>query len=281
VRASAGKSSFRRKNRLQECLTQAREQVQTLRRLAEEAPEELSQRQLSARRRAARERAERIEEALRHCEEVQAQREQTATRSGREPKEARASKTDPAARVLQFSDGGYRPGYNVQYTTDVSSGVVVGVDVTNAGNDGQQLPPMLGQLDTRYRHVPPESLVDGGFATLDSITAAALAGSTVYAPLKDEHQQLSAGKDPYAPKRGDSPAVAAWRARMGTAEAKAILRLRPQTAEWVNAQACNRGLRQMPVRGLVKCHIVAVLYAIAHNLIEAVKLHAAAARACG
>ena len=43
---------------------------------------------------------------------------------------------------------------------------------------------------------------------------------------------------------------------MGTAMAKQIYKLRCQTAEWVNAQARNRGLYQMPLRGTVKCRLV-------------------------
>jgi hypothetical protein len=275
VRASAGKSSFRRRSRLAACLAEARQQIALLKQLAEESPAELSQRQRAARERAARERAERIEAALGHCQQVQAQREKVATKSGRQPQEARASSTDPAARVMQLADGGYRPAYNVQYATDVDTGIIVGVDVTNEGNDTQQLPPMLAQLGRRYGCVPEETLVDGGFATQESIDAASEARCTVYAPLKDEDKQRAAGKDPYAAKQGDSPHVAAWRARMGTSEAKSILRLRPQSAEWINAQARNRGLRQMPVRGLDRCRLVALLYAIAHNLHEAAKLRAA------
>ena len=59
-------------------------------------------------------------------------------------------------------------------------------------------------------------------------------------------RKRAAGKDPYAPCKGDSDAVAAWRSRMGTEAAKLIYRLRGQTAEWVNAQARNRGLWFMP-----------------------------------
>ena len=46
-----------------------------------------------------------------------------------------------------------------------------------------------------------------------------------------------AGKRPRrrAGRRDDSPAVAAWRARMATDEAKAIYTARAATAEWVNA----------------------------------------------
>jgi hypothetical protein len=70
--------------------------------------------------------------------------------------------------------------------------------------------------------------------------------------------------------------VAAWRERMGTAAAKLIYRLRCQTAEWVNALARNRGFWQMPVRGQPKCRTVAVLYAMAHDIVEGVKLRAEA-----
>jgi DDE family transposase len=275
VRASAGKSSFRRRGRLEEFLKQAREQVETLKQLAENDPDELTRRQRAARERAARERQERIEEAMRQRDELQKQREDSAKKSCRKVDEARASTTDPDARTMKFPDGGYRPGYNVQFATDTESGVIVGVEVTNAGTDGEQLPPMLDQLDERYERVPDEALVDGGFATVDAIEQADDCGCTVYAPLKDEQKQRAEGKDPHARKKGDSDAIAGWRSRMGTEAAKLIYRLRGQTAEWVNAQCRNRGLWHMPVRGRPRCRIVALLFAIAHNLTVGQRLRTA------
>jgi transposase len=277
VRASAGKSSFRRRNRLEKHLEEARQQVETLKQLAEEDGEELTRRQRAARERAARERQERIEEAMRQRDELQQQREASAKQSGRKVDEARASTTDPEARNMKFADGGYRPGYNVQFATDTASGVIVGVEVTNAGTDSNELPPMLDQLDERYERVPDEALVDGGFATANTIDEAAERGCTVYAPLKDEEKQREAGKDPHARKKGDSDAVAQWRSRMGTEAAKLIYRLRCQTAEWVNAQCRNRGLWHMPVRGRPRCRIVALMYAIAHNLVVGERLRSAPA----
>ena len=84
VRASAGKGSFHRRSTLEECLQAAREQVETLKRLAEEDTAELTQRQRAARERAARERLERIEEAMRQCEELQRQRKASTGRKRRE-----------------------------------------------------------------------------------------------------------------------------------------------------------------------------------------------------
>ena len=275
VRASAGKSSFRRQSRLEEFLEEAKQQVEELKQLAEEDGEALTRRQRAARERAARERQQRIEEALRQREELQQQREETAKKSGRKVDEARASITDPEARTMKFADGGYRPGYNVQFSTDTETGVIVGVEVTNAGTDNEQLTPMLDQLDERYDRVPEEALADGGFATVTAIEKAAARKCTVYAPLKDEEKQREAGQDPHARKKGDSDAVAEWRSRMGTEAAKLIYRLRGQTAELVNAQCRNRGLWHMPVRGRPRCRIVGLLYAIAHNLVVVERLRPA------
>jgi transposase len=281
VRADAGKSSFRREDRLKELLEAARLQVETLKRLAETNPDELTQRQRAARERAAKDRQARIEEAVRQCGELRQEREESAKKSCRKPTEARASTTDPEARVMNFSDGGYRPGYNVQYATDTASGIIVGVEVTNAGTDSEQMPPMLDQLEERYRRLPDDALVDGGFASLDAIKATEKRGCKVYAPLKDAEKQKKAGKDPYARKKYDSDETAAWRKRMGEEASQLIYRLRCQTAEWVNAQCRNRGFWHMPVRGQAKCRMVATLYAITHNLIHQGNVRAAAAKGSG
>ena len=47
---------------------------------------------------------------------------------------------------------------------------------------------------------------------------------------------------------------------------------RAATAECVNAQARNRGLLRMPVRGLAKVRCVVKLFALAHNLMRIVAL---------
>jgi len=281
VRASAGAASFRRRPRLERFLAEAREQVEALKTLAAESLEDATRRRQAARRRVSEERQRRLEEALGHCDQLQQQREETAKITGKKPTAARASTTDPEARTMKFPDGGYRPGYNVQFSTDTASGMIVGVDVTNHGTDMEELPPMLDQLEERYDHPPEEALVDGGFASLDAIDDAAQRGCTVYAPLKDEEKQLTAGKDPYAPKRYDSVAVASWRERMGTASAKLVYRLRCQTAEWVNAICRNRGLQQMPVRGRTRCRTIAVLYAITHDIVRAAALRAKVAEMSG
>jgi transposase len=277
VRANAGKSSFRRRASLERCQAEAREQIERLRKLADENPHELSQQQQAARQRVAKERAERIAAALQNRDELQKNREQRAKIDCKPAKEARASTTDPEARNMKVANGGYEPGYNVQFATDVESLIIVGVEVTNAGADSEELAPMLDQQQQRYGKNAQEMLVDGGFVSRDAITdAEANHHCLIYAPVKDEEKQRQAGKDPFAPRRSDSPQVAAWRRRMGEAESQLLYRLRAQTAEWVNARCRNWGLRQMPVRGQPKCRIVALLYAITHNLMIGRQLRAKA-----
>jgi transposase len=282
VRANAAGDSFRRAATLEEALEAAREQVEALKKLAEQEDgpgagqgPQRTPAQRAARERAARERQRRIEDAMRNCAELQRQREATAQQSGRKPQEARASTTDPEARAMKMADGGTRPAYNVQFATDTATGVIVGVEVNNEGTDGHQLPPMLDQVKDRYDQMPKEAVVDGGFATLDTVEQADDRGCTMYAPIKNQKKQEDQGKDPFVPKKGDSEAVANWRIRMGTEAAKTIYKVRGQTAEWVNAQCRNRGLRQMPVRGQPRCRIIALLYAIAHNLVVGGRLRAA------
>lgn len=116
---------------------------------------------------------------------------------------------------------------------------------------------------------PGEVLADGGFVkteAIEEVSGGPDGGTRVYAPVplpKDKQ------RDRYVPLPGDSPFVAEWRVRMGTAEAKEIYKERASTAECVNAQARNRGLLRFLVRGLEKARTVALLYAISHNIVRA------------
>ena len=59
---------------------------------------------------------------------------------------------------------------------------------------------------------------------------------------------------------------------MATEEAKAIYKDRAAVAECVNAQARNRGLIRLLVRGKAKVRCVVVVHALAHNLMRMLAL---------
>jgi transposase len=269
VRASAGAASFRRGPRLEEFLAEAEAQVEALRQEVHDDPGATTRRQAAARQRAAAERRQRVAKALEQLPEVAAKKKATAR------EQARASTTDPEARVTKMADGGFRPAFNGQFATDTAAQVIVGVDATNLGSDRAQLAPMSTQLQRRYGHPPAEMLVDGGFVNHETIVALARpeVGCTVYAPVSAPRDGK---RDPYQPCPGDPEAIAQWRQRMGTDAAKTIYKERAATSECVNAIARNRGLKQLVVRGVAKVKAVLLWFALAHNLMRAVALRQAA-----
>ena len=279
VRANAGSSSFRRRKRLHKFLEMADEQVQRLRTELEEDPAASENRRQAAKRRVARERQERVSEALAEMQQIEAQyaarnahgyKRKKPPPDGRgsprkDKREPRVSTTDPQARTMKGADGGFRPSYNVQFSTDTASGIIVGVDVVNRGSDWEELPPMLDQLHRRYGRYPAQSLVDGGFAKFDALVAAESRHSEVFAPLPSPK---NAKLGPHQPRPKEPQAITQWRLRMAGEKAKVIYRQRASSAEWVNALARNRGLRQFLVRGMAKARAVVLWYALAHNLMQ-------------
>ena len=124
---------------------------------------------------------------------------------------------------------------------------------------------MLDQIEERFGERPKEVLVDGGFANHKDIedVQGGEKKCTVYAPVAKPKKD---GVDRHEPKATDSDEVAEWRKRMGTKEAKEIYKQRAATAECVNAQARNRGLQQLTVRGVEKVKAIATWFAIVQNM---------------
>lgn len=180
VRASAGAGSFRSRDRLQQHLAAAESQVRALRRELDEDPAATARRQSAARARATQERHARVQKALEHLADVEALHKQ-ALDSAAHRRTARASTTDPEARVMKMADGGFRPAFNPQLAADTGSQIIVGVELTNAGSDLGHLPPMVEQLRRRYGQTPHELWADGNFAGHEALDTLTADGCVVYA----------------------------------------------------------------------------------------------------
>ena len=266
VRASAGAASFRRKPTLEECLAEAEAQVARLKEEADD-PSARSRRQAGARKRAARERVDRIRQALKRLPELEAKKKAA------ERDTARCSTTDPQATVMKMADGGFRPAYNVELVAACGSQAIVAVAVTTNGTDSGQLAPLVDQVRERHGVYPKDVLADGGFVNLSDIEATEhrSRGCTVYAPVS---QPKDPARDRYQPLDTDSPAIGRWRIRMGTEGRQAVYRHRAATIECVNAQARNRGLLRLLVRGVEKVKAVVSWFAVAHNVVCGTRLRA-------
>jgi transposase len=277
VRACAGTASFRRQERLEELLKQAQAHVKELAALLDD-PEKsagLSAKQKAARRRAAKERVKRINDAVAQLPELKTKQSEAAKKAGDgeygkkvKKGEPRVSTTDADARVMKMGDGGFRPAVNVQLAVDTESRAIVGVDVTNAGSDKRLAEPMRQQVQERTGRKVDEHLMDGGFLVLDEINTAAEQGVTLFVPptIPRDPEKLD---QRYQAKPTDTEAQAAWRARMGSEEAKQIYRERAATVETVNADLKqHRGLLQLTVKGLAKGQCVALWCALAYNVMH-------------
>lgn len=258
IRAGAGVRSFRGRERLEACQQMARQQVaRTRAQMTGDGPA----RAAATQARAAAEKLARVDAALAQLPEVEAAKKRNGTTS-----EARTSTTDPDARVMKMPDGGYRPAYNVQFATDVEGRAIVGVAVTNGGEQAA-LVPMLKQVQQRTGQRPEAWLVDGGYVSTDGIEGVAAQQVPLYAPVPTGPHAPGGGKTP------PSPAVAAWRTRMASDAAKTQYRVRSATAERINADAkTHRALRVIPVRGLVKVHTWALWAALAINVLRVMEI---------
>lgn len=276
VRASAGSSSFRRKPTLEKLQQAAQEHVDRLKKETESETERLAAdaRRQAAAERAARERQERLDEALRQHEKLSDQRERRKKGDG---ETTRVSTTDPDARKMKTANGGYDPAFNVKFATDADSRIIVGVDVTNGGTDGSELPPMLEKIRAQYGKAPRQALVDSAYATQESVTVAESSGTKVVSTVPRAEQLEKHGKDPHERQRRDTDEYAVFRARMAEPEYQELYKSRPSIAEFPNADCRNRNLRQFRVRGLLKAKAVALWHALAFNLLRMVRLEVQAA----
>jgi transposase len=262
IRAGAGANSFGERVTLEKHLEAARAHLEAVKQAADPA---LSAQQKAARERGARERQERLEQALVELEKVeQAKAQQHDKPTKGHP--ARASSTDPEARMMRMPDGGTRPAYDLELATDRSSRAIVGVEATNAGSDAGQGAPMRDQVEERADEAIEEQLADGGFVSLEAIERAAAEEVTVYMPVPKPRK---AGVDPYTPKPTDSEAVAQWRQRMGTQATKRLYKQRSSTIETINGELkTERGLNRLLVRGLRKVQCVALWSALAYDAVH-------------
>jgi transposase len=174
VWASAGKSSFRRGERLAALHEAAVGAVKQLRTEVEEDPGSAGRRRQARRQAVSEDRLRRLEQARAAHAEIERRRQQEAAEQRRKKKQndkpVRASTSDPQARVMKMGDGSFKPAYNVQIKTAAQGAHIIGVSVTDCGSDRGLLGPALDEIEQRYGDgerydelKPVQALADGGY----------------------------------------------------------------------------------------------------------------------
>lgn len=183
IKAYAGADSFRREERLKEHLEAARKQVEAMGDPREEEPT----RKRAAQERALRERQQRLEQALEEVQKVREAKQQ-------DKEEARASQSDPQARIMKQSNGGYAPSYNVQLSTDAAHKIIVGTGVTQSGSDYGQLIGAVTRVEANLGRKPGQVVIDGGFTTRENIMSMAEQGIDLVGSLAEVNQRIAGQK---------------------------------------------------------------------------------------
>jgi transposase len=299
VKACASGDTFRREERIRVHLELAREQVEAMG--DPRAAEEVGPRVVKARQRAAREKQERLELALREMEKIRATKPSKAAKQ-----EVRVSITDPEARVMKQSDGGYGPSYNVQISTDAKEKVIVGVGVSQCGSDYEELVSAEERVEEVMGSAPEQMVTDGADPTFypeafhyDAVCDAyrCPAGKSLRSdgeekrPGRTNYKYRASAADclkcPFKEKccpqneamgrtivRGvDDPVVVAHKEKMETEEAKQIYRQRGAVAEFPNAWLKEKiGLRRFRLRGLIKVGMEVLWACLAYNIQQWIRL---------
>ena len=192
IEAQAGTRSMHRRKTLTEHLAEAKTCVEELDLRATEEPARQEEpvkrtKKEAAQQRAARERLARMEAALKELD----QREAAAPASRKA--QVRVSESEPDARKMKHPDGGYAPSYNVQLVSEAKNGFIVGVTVTTANNDQNELEPSL-ELAQSCTQQPVQTMVaDKGYSNRENIEVMARKGVTLVAPrLTEEERQAGA-----------------------------------------------------------------------------------------
>jgi transposase len=180
------------------------------------------------------------------------------------PDKAQRNFTDPDSRIMKTPDG-FEQAYNAQAAVDESSQVIVATGLTNAGNDKQQVEPMVAEIEQQTGCRPRELSVDSGYCSEHNLEHLSECGIRGYvATGRQKHGQASATS-----KSGGGLHTRAMTQRLKRGGHRSRYRLRKQTVEPVFGQIKGaRGFRQFLLRGLEKVRQEWQLVCMAHNLLK-------------
>lgn len=183
VQAVAGRSSLHGRKTLEKRLERARKVVRSLDGQAEAEGEGMDERRRAAQARAAREALQRAQAALEGLKKLETKA------AGREQKKSRVSESEPEARHMKHPDGGWSLSYNVQVTTEAQSRIIVGIGVTTAANDTQELLAALEKVKQNCGELPKQIIADKGYATRLNVEQTSQQNVELIAPWKEDRSR--------------------------------------------------------------------------------------------
>jgi len=112
------------------------------------------------------------------------------------PNLAKVNLTDPDSREMK----GVGPAYNAQIAVDAEDQLIVGAEVTDAGNDTRQLLPMIEELETttESQGLPKVIAADSGYASAEAFAGLSeLSHIDAYVPTQRQISKIRDGVGPF------------------------------------------------------------------------------------
>ncbi len=175
--------------------------------------------------------------------------------------------TDPDSRVMKdLATQSFQQGYNVQIGVDAQAQIIVGAKVVQAGNDQQQLVPVLQEIAQNLGRMPEAASADGGYFSTTALTHEAVRGVNLHVPPNEREPAPWS----LAETLPASPSVQQrmWQ-KLKSPEGRAVYNRRLVIVEPVFAQIKHvRGFRQFLLRGLAQVELEWLLVCMTHNLLK-------------
>jgi len=233
----------------------------------DELPDELQRRQTRLARIRQAQRA--VEERAREKAKAEGKPEHKA-----EPEaKSQYNFTDPESRIMKSNEG-FVQAYNAQIAVEPEFQLIVGQLVTQAGNDKEQVQPMVQAIEEQSGQRPEELLVDAGYCSesnLEYLQSEAEPEKQIDAYVATGRQKHSEapGKCPRGPLPKEATRVDRMRRKLGTKAGKAAYARRKAIVEPVFGQIKEvRGFRRFLLRGLVKVKGEWSLVCLTHNILK-------------
>ena len=233
----------------------------------DELPEELQRRET---------RLERIREAKRVVEERAREKAKAAGKPEDEAQPGAKSQynfTDPESRIMKSSEG-FVQAYNGQIAVESEFQLIVGQLVTQAGNDKEQVQPMMQAIEEQSGQLPAELLADAGYCSdsnleyLESEAEPEKQIDAYVATGRQKHSEAPADC-PRGPLPKGSTRVDRMRRKLQTKAGAAVYARRKAIVEPVFGQIKQaRSFRRFSLRGLVKVQAEWALVCLTHNILK-------------
>lgn len=179
--------------------------------------------------------------------------------------------TDEDSRIMKVTGGGFEQCYNAQALVDTESMLVMVPHLTQAGNDKEQVEPMLARIAALPEGLnqPDQLLADTGFFSERNVQGCQAAGiEPLIAVGRDEHHPdwRRRFEEP-APLEQPASPVEQMKHALKTRAGRAAYALRKQTVEPVFGIIKSvMGFRQFLLRGLDNVRAEWTLVCLAWNL---------------